>query len=250
MARLFDDAQSEFLQNAGALIAAPPMSMACWFNSDDTANYQALMGLGSTTAFDHLIYAAGAAAGDTVWASTRDANAITSTGYSANTWHHAAGVWASTSSRAAYIDGGSKGTNTTLKTGSVNRTSISSILYNGSRYYYMSGRVAEAAMWDVALTDGEVAMLAAGFSPLLVRPQGLVGYWPLGGIYGEHDNTIVGDCHMTAYSTPSWGDHPATLIYPQSGLMIAAAAAAAAAGHPAMKRFGGIPFAALNRGVW
>jgi hypothetical protein len=34
-------------------------------------------------------------------------------------------------------------------------------------------------MWNVALTDADAAMLALGFSPLLIKPEGLVSYIPL-----------------------------------------------------------------------
>ncbi len=44
---------------------------------------------------------------------------------------------------------------------------------------YMSDSSVEEANWNVALTDAEVAALASGVSPLLVRPENLVRYRPL-----------------------------------------------------------------------
>jgi hypothetical protein len=44
---------------------------------------------------------------------------------------------------------------------------------------WLSGKVAEAAVWNVALTITDVAVLNAGYSPLFVKPQNLVAYWPL-----------------------------------------------------------------------
>lgn len=35
------------------------------------------------------------------------------------------------------------------------------------------------AIWDVALSDAEVALLSRGASPMLVRPEALVEYWPM-----------------------------------------------------------------------
>jgi hypothetical protein len=55
-------------------------------------------------------------------------------------------------------------------------------------------------------------MLAAGFSPLFVRPQSLVAYWPL---IRDNDNDIVGGYDMTAYNTPTVAAHP-PVIYPVS----------------------------------
>ena len=44
---------------------------------------------------------------------------------------------------------------------------------------YCDGSLAEAAIWNAALSDAEVAALATGVSPLLVRPGSLVFYAPL-----------------------------------------------------------------------
>lgn len=38
-------------------------------------------------------------------------------------------------------------------------------------------------MWNVALSDTDAAVLALGYSPLLVRRSALVSYWPLLGFY-------------------------------------------------------------------
>lgn len=42
-----------------------------------------------------------------------------------------------------------------------------------------NGTICEVALWNVALTTGEMLALGNGFSPLLVRPQSLLIYWPL-----------------------------------------------------------------------
>lgn len=44
------------------------------------------------------------------------------------------------------------------------------------------GRIAHAAIWNVALSDAELVMLANGALPTHVRPSALQGYWPLHGI--------------------------------------------------------------------
>lgn len=41
------------------------------------------------------------------------------------------------------------------------------------------GDIAEVGVWDIDLTAAEVASLAKGVSPALVRPQSLVTYLPL-----------------------------------------------------------------------
>ena len=47
----------------------------------------------------------------------------------------------------------------------------------------MSGDIAEAAIWNIALDDADVALLAKAFDPRMVRPEGLVFYAPLIGRY-------------------------------------------------------------------
>jgi hypothetical protein len=113
--------------------------------------------------------------------------ASTSTGYSTNVWTHACGVFETTTSRAVYINGGSVGTNTqsSLPTG-FNQIQIGRV--DGTTpASYMEGRVAEAGLWNVALSTNEISALAAGASPREVRPGSLVGYWP---IWGDHSSEI------------------------------------------------------------
>lgn len=43
----------------------------------------------------------------------------------------------------------------------------------------MDGRVAEVALWDVALTDEEFVSLSKGFKPSRIRPQNLRFYAPI-----------------------------------------------------------------------
>jgi hypothetical protein len=130
------------------------------------------------------LYANGGAAGDplTVEIDGPTAGPVsknTSTGYSANTWHHACVVFSATNSRSVYLDGGGKATETT-ETGNpiVDRTGIG-VVYRNTPAAYTDGRIAEAGIWNVALTDAEVAALANGVSPALIQPQSLKLYSPL-----------------------------------------------------------------------
>src|ERR1700741_5384202 len=91
----------------------------------------------------------------------------------------ACGVWSASKSRSAYFNGGGKATNSATQTPSgINATAIGAFLDTSPDRYH-AGMVAEAAIWNVALTDAEVAVLAAAISPLAVRPGSLVAYWPL-----------------------------------------------------------------------
>jgi hypothetical protein len=164
-----------------ARVTTTPLTLACWFNSDSQTADQVLLaaseaGAGNRDGF--YMFAGGAQAGDPVLATTRNADlsssASSTTGYTAGTWHHACAVFASATDRRAFIDGGSKGTNATSRTPAPTRylAGISNELT-----FDINGRLAELGIWNVALTDEEVAALGRGYSPLLVRPASLVEYW-------------------------------------------------------------------------
>ncbi len=150
-------------------------------------------------------------------------SANTTTGFSADTWHHACGVEAASDDRRVYIDGGSKGTNASNRgpTG-VDETQIGQYA-RSTGDGDLIGDVAEAAIWNVALTDAEVLILSKGYSPLFVRPESLVFYMPL--VRDIYD--VIGAIGFTDVST-TITDHPA-IIYPgrnQIGLSAAAAVVA------------------------
>ena len=127
---------------------------------------------------------AGNLANDPVSASSIDngiggtaANAGT---FSINTWHHATAVFASTTSRTSYIDGIAGTTNTVSSNPSdLNTIVIGGIMVNSNPALYFDGNLSEFAVWNVALTTGEINSLAKGFSPKKIRPQSLKFYAPI-----------------------------------------------------------------------
>jgi hypothetical protein len=56
----------------------------------------------------------------------------------------------------------------------------------------VDGRIAEVAAWRAALTAGELAALAAGVSPLRIRPASLVLYMPFHGV-ASPERSLVGN---------------------------------------------------------
>ena len=132
------------------------------------------------------------------------------------TWYHVAGVL-EYSDRALYVNGVSEATNS-------DNTSLD--MSGADNFYigrdrtgrYWDGAIAEAAAYNVKLVQGtEIFSLAAGVSPLLVRPDALIGYWPLGGAYSANDadTDIVGGHALTDSGSPTGEDHP-PIFYPAS----------------------------------
>jgi len=151
--------------------------------------------------------------------------ALTTTSLSAGVWGHLCAIEHSTTSRDIYLNGGGKGSNTTAVTPSgLNKTSIGCMLENDAESYHHYGSVAEACLWNAALSVAEVTSLAAGAHPFTVRPGNLVSYWNL--VRGLGDS--VGGNTLTAGGTTVVA-HP-RVRYPSSALVIPAAAAAPPAG--------------------
>lgn len=83
------------------------------------------------------------------------------------------------------------------------------------------GDLAHMAIWEVELTAAEVAALAAGFSPLAIRPVSLHRYWPLDGQNPEVEWIAADDASITG-ATVVTGP---SLFMPTSPLIVGAPSA-------------------------
>ena len=227
MARLFNDAAPEYLYINSGILTAVPVSMSCWFNCDDAAIYPTPIFLADKdVGTEYLgISCRGAAQGNKVRAVTSNggtaAYAETSTAWSANTWHHVCAVFASNTDRRIYLDGGGKGTNATnVVPANIDRFCVG-FAGTSTPSGYMSGDIAEVALWNTALTDDDAASLAKHISPFMVKQQNLAGYWPL--VRGLVDRTY--GYTLTASGTVVSAH--SRIIYPSSpmGLGISPSAA-------------------------
>ena len=215
--RLFDDALSQYLEvdNAG-VPSTLPISVSCWFKTDRlNGNAQTLFWMGDKDVGDQnqrLLLRNDV--GNTVDAATHSTSfevASTSTTFSADIWQHACGVWASTSSRAAYLNGGNKGTDTNnLDVAGEDSITIG---YSGDSTpsAYMSGNIALVILRDVALSDAEVAEEAAETTLagiLAIQTAGMTAYW-LNGTESDDDHD-TGTFDLTPQNSPTWdaGDWP------------------------------------------
>jgi hypothetical protein len=101
------------------------------------------------------------------------------------TWTHFAGVLVASGSSLVYVNGVQDGSNA-ISTSSItgmNHATIGAVVdASGSPVNFFSGRIADVAAYNVALTATEIAALAKGARPYQIRPSGLVGYWPLDGL--------------------------------------------------------------------
>jgi hypothetical protein len=188
MALTFTAASSQFLSMPSAPVASGPLTMACWFRTSNVTNTLSLICINDTaTNNHHCLLLRGDIAGDPVnifsQSGASSGGPITTTGFSANTWGHACGVFSSNASRSVYFNGGGVATNTTnvptsgLIQSSIGGRRVGPSALNGVQF--MEGQIAEVGIWNAALTAAEIASLAKGMTPDKIRPQNLVFYAPL-----------------------------------------------------------------------
>ena len=168
------------IEVSSAPVTDAPCTMSCWFNANNiTASHGLITLTASASGIYYLtLYANGAAGGDPVQCIDSGGTASSATGFSSGTWHHACGTRTGTSNRIAYIDGvaGTANTGPTTLIG-INEFNIGS--FKTAANNWLVGRIAEVAIYNVALTAAEVASLAKGMKASRIRPQNLVFYAPL-----------------------------------------------------------------------
>ncbi len=187
---------------------AYPVTLACWFYiaSGVGTTPHALVGLndGSGNGQSLQVNAAGNLLASSRVGSTSSSAAISSSTVTQGTWQHAAGVFTGGSSRTVYLDGASNSSTNTRTWVTVDRVSIGRRIVSEAT---LDGRIAEAAIWTVALTASEINSLAKGLSPLSVRPSALLHYSPL--VRSAHE--LCENETVTAYGAdggPSPSPHP------------------------------------------
>jgi hypothetical protein len=205
------DGTTGYLGAAQAAVSAAPLTMVCWFRKTAAAaDYHELVSIHNPSTGHALNITAGSGMGAQVTAFASDGGwdlAITSTTFTNGQWHHAAGVFVANNERQAYLNGGGKGTSVVSAAPvGVNHTDLA----HGA-YSLFAGDIAEAAIWNVALTDEEIAVLAKGFSPLCLwhRLPNLVVYQDL---MRPLNRPGIGPA-MTAVGGTNIADHP-RMIYP------------------------------------
>lgn len=164
---------------SAAITPTIPYTFACWFRTTNMTQTKPIIGFNNATGSRYdQIWFRGEVAGDPIdilsFGGTGHIITRSTTGTSSGVYHHACGVIASATSRTIYLDGGNSATSAWPATPTVDT-------FNVARFpgEFFAGDIAEAALWNVALTAVEVAALAKGVSPRLVRPQSLQFYTPL-----------------------------------------------------------------------
>ena len=182
------DGTDDYIEAALGANYDVPKTLACWFNSDLTNSRRTLITLASgavaSAESPGLTLMVDSTAVIRAQTSSTGGNnaAVTTATYGLQTWHHAAARFAGAASRIAYLDGVAGTENTTSRAtgGALDNLIVGrgpGGTHNPSQPF--NGRIAEAAVWDVALDADEIAALARGFKPSQIRPDKLLWYLPL-----------------------------------------------------------------------
>jgi len=172
---------SSYIEATSTPVTATPFTMVCWFNPTNVSTDGALMAIGNSAGSNRFqMNMNGATGGDTIAISSVGASTATASStnlFTANTWHHAAAVCASNASRTIYLNGVQGTPNTTsITVVGVNNIMIGGRWNGGSRGFFANTKIAEVAIWNIALTNDEVLSLSKGFAPYLIRPMNLRFY--------------------------------------------------------------------------
>jgi hypothetical protein len=203
MARDFDGTDDE-LTLGSAVLTAEPITMACWKYFDSSVSGSVLMSLtnNGTSGHWHLRETSG---GNLVAEKQDDSgNLATALISSGSNWVHACAVFDS-GNLSVYRNGSRTATVHTINDPTVDFTSIGSRKGSSSGSFW-DGRIAEAAIWNIALGSGSVARLVTGIVPLCVHPESLVAYWPLWGSHSP-ELDLVGGNNLTVTGATKI-DHP------------------------------------------
>jgi hypothetical protein len=199
VSRSFNGTSSTFAEYAGAIVNAFPVTMSCWFYPADNTTTQCLLGeMVAASTQNYVIVAAGAVAGDPVQLWYNGSSRVASTNaYSVNVWNHVCAIAASSTDRRMFLNN-VKATAVTTFTWPTTMT-VTDIGRKGNltAANFFNGLVAEAAIWNVALSDGEVAALAAGVRPVDIQPTALKAYWPLWGFASPEPDFTINNRSMT-----------------------------------------------------
>lgn len=218
---------TNYLSVGSAPVTATPLTLAAWAKTDTIGVTQSILSLttGAGTA-DRNAFLLRVRSTDEVNARVCDGstgtNALTSADITVNTWFHAAAVFTSPTSYAAFLNGGSKGTATTSRTPSgVAFSSIGATVFGTveASAFASAGLIAEAGIWNIALSDVDIAALATGVSPLRIHPEALLAYWPLIGNNSPENNLLSNAAALSITGSLSAAAHPRIIMPRKKGFI-------------------------------
>ncbi len=210
MARTFVSASSQYLNAATAAFTAQPFTMSAWAVTTTTTGERCIVQIensGNTTDRHNMVIS-GTGAFTVSGNSSTNNNSFLNSVVTTGAWHHYAAVHSSASSRYIWFNGtrGTQGT-TSITSSGLNSTSIG-MERDSTPAAAWDGQIAEVAIWNVALADNEVVALSKRVSPLRVRRDALVHYWPIWGLDSPEIPAVRGSFTVALNGgTPARANH-------------------------------------------
>lgn len=230
MARVFNGS-SQYCELSSAVLTSLPVTFSCWIYATAINRYQCAMCISRATATPDadllrlMVYNTNVVECAS-FQGTSPTVSTTSGTISVNTWHHIAATFSSASGQYAWLDSTKSSSGGNSRTpSSLDRTSIGREIVNSTGFFYWQGRIAYPAIWNVVLSDDEIADLGrklnsapCGVHPTRIRPESLVACYPLGGFHGDDDRDVFGQYDLTAYGGPTFDESP-PVVYPSDALI-------------------------------
>jgi hypothetical protein len=197
---------NQHLSTASAPASGYPMTLALWYRLSSLVTSR-VMTVGAANGDRHQLQVnTQFSQASAVTVAGGGASAVAAGGaftYATNAWYHHAGVFSASDSRSVWMNGSLLASDASDRTpGTFDRVTIGAGAVPAGLFF--AGDIAEVGVWSAALTAAEIASLAQGISPSLVRPQSLVFYAPL--VRDLID--VRGGLTITNNNTATVADHP------------------------------------------
>jgi len=214
MSRLFTAASSQYLIQDSASFTSLPYSFACYFQAATLGSDVALIWLGDKDQSNtYFAMALSASSQLSIVARTGSGTFSASSAASLSTgvWYHGLVSIASATDQRVFVNGADKATQTSSSApySAIDRMGFGSYRDTTPDRYF-DGLMAQPAFWNVALTDADAAALGAGVSPLLIRSQNLIKYYPYFGRDAADIDVISGGT-LTNFGATTGNDEPRVL---------------------------------------
>jgi len=208
MSRSFARVSEQYLEVTNTPVTSAPFTMSIWFNVVDLDQENFIFSIADKDVSNNYWYIYTHTSGDLrfiAYDATTIAYCDTSTTFSPGTWNHACAIEAASNDRTIYLNAGGPENNTQdTSPANADRITIGTSA-DSSEAGFTNGLLAEAAIYNVALTLSEITSLSKGISPLAIRPGNLVFYCPL---IRDNDQDVIGGLSLTAINSPTIGTHP------------------------------------------
>lgn len=167
------------LDVAAVIIGAAPITVCAWAKPDNTtANHGVWSVSDSASTTIHFVLDM-VNTGDFVrWYAAISGSATAQVDTFTTAWQHVCGRETSATSRHAFLNGTASAEETTSKVPNSLDTSAIGVRKRSTEDLFFDGHIAEIATWNRALSNAEIAALAAGYSPHCFQ-RGLVSYLPM-----------------------------------------------------------------------